>query len=92
MADSPYLASLEASIVRVAYYYCQMNDLASTLRRVVLEGRPLESNHREEVLTQYERARRSSDHLYAELQRLTLQLTDNPPTAPRNGAAYRSSL
>lgn len=72
MSEFPNRATLEAAIVRVAFYYCQMKDLTETV--IDLTGNPQPALH----------ALRARNHLYEELSRLTQLLSNTPPDAPRS--------
>lgn len=91
MSEFPNRATLEAAIVRVAFYYCQLESLARIVRTSTMDGSPMTDEQRQDAEQQYERAKRSSFHLYAELERLTELLSESPPDAPRNGPPTGSS-
>lgn len=72
MKEFPDRATLEAAIVRVAFYYCQMRELLEKIHSGVFE------------VAQANQALSTRDHLYEELSRLTQLLSNAPPDAPRS--------
>lgn len=72
MSEFPNRATLEAAIVRVAFYYCQMRELSEKIYSGVFE------------IAQANQALSTRDHLYEELSRLTQLLSNTPPDAPRS--------
>lgn len=83
MSEFKSTSQLEAAIVRVAFYYCQLRELADTIGDVLEEDAV--PDNLQEVKQRYMRAQGSAERLYGELQRLTQHLSDAPPSAPRVG-------